>query len=995
MLSLSLSLLMPANVFASVSSITITKYPTAIALSSELSELNAEVLPQGSDSRMQWATTDHDIGDIVNQNGKSYFEPLNPGQTSISAVALSNSKFDIVDTIVIPDFIATFTWSRLSKPVPSREFIDVDFLTTLNQSLFQGSTTIDSVTTDSNKLIINYLSAIQKYQLIIQEPFTSTEYFTMVSNGVAKVVGVTCENYNIPQHNQNEYVRYDIGKEYGFNIRGCSDGYVTSTKQNKGYVTALQVGNNSKQKLNSFFYGKPYTYDGVTVKVTPHIRGKAIELTYTLTNTTSNKLSVKIGSSANMYISYDDRPTLKLSSNGLTLLSHNNSYAFTLSSDSHNFTTKYFGTWTSWDNVFTNSDARFDGVDVDGIGWSWSVDIPAGETVARTAYLSLSNLNLREIIFDANGGSGGVKPIVGIYDGITEAILPDNSFTREGYDFLGWSDSSADTVPDYHAGDKIKIPENDTILYAIWREIKPTIITTPKARIVKENGSEQDLVTAGEALYGTMKYALGKNTVTEPDSKWSPAIPKGRDAGKYFVWYRVDGESESTKPACVLSTILSKSSGSNIGGEEGGNTGDNEGEGENTDDEESEEKPKEDEVIYECKITTADNRVDLDIDVTVSDTKAIIGSPCILILKYIDEFESIDKPTEIIINASEIPKDITNIVIPAEVMQIIDQSVYLSSTKFVLSKGSISLDSASVKSVTEQSSGNTIDISLIELTARNLNEDQIKTVYESDGSIILAFRVNISSNSKIGSYAEGTATVVVNNITKKSSQEDDYINMLYIPHSNKIEYLPTKLKDATCTFFMNHSADYILAYTASHINGNKAKLDSAVVEDLTYNGGEQSIKISNVVAYSVFVGKCEVHASAYEIIGDAKVTDVGEYHATIKAKENSDYYGTINVTYKINKADQHLTVSTKPVKVKRGKRKVNSKKIFQIAGSVGSITFVCLEGNKNLTLKPNGTIKIQKHIKRGAYSMKVKVCAAGDENYNFATQIVNVTIQVK
>ena len=63
------------------------------------------------------------------------------------------------------------------------------------------------------------------------------------------------------------------------------------------------------------------------------------------------------------------------------------------------------------------------------------------------------------------------------------------------------------------------------------------IVTAPTANALTYNGSEQALVTAGKTTGGTMLYRLG-------DSKWSEHIPTAKNAGKYTVWYKVQGDAE-------------------------------------------------------------------------------------------------------------------------------------------------------------------------------------------------------------------------------------------------------------------------------------------------------------------------------------------------------------------------------------------------------------------------------------------------------------------
>ena len=64
----------------------------------------------------------------------------------------------------------------------------------------------------------------------------------------------------------------------------------------------------------------------------------------------------------------------------------------------------------------------------------------------------------------------------------------------------------------------------------------PTV-TAPTVNTLTYNGAEQALVAAGKTTGGTMLYRLD-------DSEWSEQIPTAKNAGKYAVWYKVQGDAE-------------------------------------------------------------------------------------------------------------------------------------------------------------------------------------------------------------------------------------------------------------------------------------------------------------------------------------------------------------------------------------------------------------------------------------------------------------------
>ncbi|MCR4815519.1 MAG: MBG domain-containing protein [Lachnospiraceae bacterium] len=103
-----------------------------------------------------------------------------------------------------------------------------------------------------------------------------------------------------------------------------------------------------------------------------------------------------------------------------------------------------------------------------------------------------------------------------------------------------------------------ELPSSATVKFTIGSSL-PTIKTAPAAKELTENGNYQELVTAGEVENGTLLYSL-----SEKDG-YSTEIPKGKDAGTYTVWYKVNGNTidgkqvyDNIAPASVSVTIAKK-----------------------------------------------------------------------------------------------------------------------------------------------------------------------------------------------------------------------------------------------------------------------------------------------------------------------------------------------------------------------------------------------------------------------------------------------------
>ena len=88
-----------------------------------------------------------------------------------------------------------------------------------------------------------------------------------------------------------------------------------------------------------------------------------------------------------------------------------------------------------------------------------------------------SNITYYAVSFDPNGGSGAPDAIV-IQSGGSITIPSDNTPTRGGHTFLGWSRSNTATVPSYFNGDTITNITSSFTLYAVWQSNATTTYYT-------------------------------------------------------------------------------------------------------------------------------------------------------------------------------------------------------------------------------------------------------------------------------------------------------------------------------------------------------------------------------------------------------------------------------------------------------------------------------------------------------------------------------------
>lgn len=352
----------------------------------------------------------------------------------------------------------------------------------------------------------------------------------------------------------------------GFNVYGISgSGEIKTTYNDAGYGTKLSVdGQSVATDNNGFAYGKDYSVAGVTTHLTAAINetGKAVVITYTITNTNADAKTVQIGSYSDCMIGTNDRAPVRVHNNGLSMTDGTNNF-FLIPGDG-NFTTLWSGRYSGADsNVFTNS-ASHDYSGDSGLAWSWTLDIPAGETVTKTAILE-ADFQTFTLSFDANHGTGTMDSCY-VVSGISSTI-PANAFTRNGYEFRGWATSSDATEVEYRDGGYITLT-SDVTLYALWEQVAPVEATFADEPDPIENltytGQPQTLVDPGTTDEGTIVYSLSE------DGPFTTELPTITASGTYTVYYKIEGDEfhEDSTIGSFEVTIAPLTVTANVNGEE-------------------------------------------------------------------------------------------------------------------------------------------------------------------------------------------------------------------------------------------------------------------------------------------------------------------------------------------------------------------------------------------------------------------------------------------
>ncbi len=136
-----------------------------------------------------------------------------------------------------------------------------------------------------------------------------------------------------------------------------------------------------------------------------------------------------------------------------------------------------------------------------------------------------------------------IEPAVTVKDGDTEIPASEYTVTYSGNINAG---TATVTITDKDGG-------NYTVSGSTTFEIQKAAssCTAPAANTLTYNGNDQTLLTPGAATGGEMRYSLTEN------GAYSAAIPTGKNAGGYTVYYKVAGDANhnDTVPQSVEVTI--------------------------------------------------------------------------------------------------------------------------------------------------------------------------------------------------------------------------------------------------------------------------------------------------------------------------------------------------------------------------------------------------------------------------------------------------------
>ncbi len=164
-----------------------------------------------------------------------------------------------------------------------------------------------------------------------------------------------------------------------------------------------------------------------------------------------------------------------------------------------------------------------------------------------------------------------------------------------------------------------------------------------------------------------------------------------------------------------------------------------------------------------------------------------------------------------------------------------------------------------------------------------------------------------------------------------------------------------------------------------------AVTDEAIIADASLSDEEYSSAIPTATKEGTYYVYCKLPGVSYR-----------EINIAIKVTVNKAAPKPSPKPAKLVKKANPIKTSGKTVKVNNNKKTVIKKeKAFTIKNAKGTVTFKKAKGNKKITVAKNGKIIVKKGLKKGSYTVMIRISAAGNSKFKPTVKTVKVTIKVK
>ena len=401
-----------------------------------------------------------------------------------------------------------------------------------------------------------------------------------------------------------------------------------------------------------------------------------------------------------------------------------------------------------------------------------------------------------------------------------------------------------------------------------------TVTTAPAAKTLTYNGQAQELVTAGTASGGTMKYAVttaNQEPAAEAYTFDNTSIPAKTAAGTYYVWYKAVGDETHTdsEAKCITVTISSESSG-------GGGGSSSSGGGSST--------PSTPTTPTESYTVPVSSENTVNVTTNISNGTAVVSEITQSdIDKIVDNGNNsgggdnteASENTSITIDLSQVKSEVTSVQLTKETVEKLTEAVNahdnLESVEIKMSKATVELDGKALSAVSEQAEGSSIKLVVKDTQTTKLNASQQESLKQFTSA--QPFQAYFESKGKeIHDFKGGKATVSIK-FSPETGKDVKYYHMYYLPLAGAIERYETRYIDGMLNFVTGHFSDYAIVYDETREN-ETGKEDEADNTDTDDNNGTDAGKTTEETSETTANGKT-AYQNALSINKGLKVSQTG------------------------------------------------------------------------------------------------------------------------
>lgn len=172
-----------------------------------------------------------------------------------------------------------------------------------------------------------------------------------------------------------------------------------------------------------------------------------------------------------------------------------------------------------------------------------------------------------------------------------------------------------------------------------------------------------------------------------------------------------------------------------------------------------------------------------------------------------------------------------------------------------------------------------------------------------------------------------------------------------------------------------------------------------VKKSSAYTGKNQKGKVQAVYWLGV-----ELTAGKDYTVAAKKGKNVGKY--AVKVAGTGYFTGSLSQDFSITQAKNSVTskkaAATKTFKADANTKKLAATKSFRITATqakatakFGKVKYYKASGNSKITVDKSGKVKVQKDLKTGTYTVKVKAAVSGTSNYKAAKKVLTIKVVIK